>query len=52
MELYNIYIEDENGEKNIKIKPSKKEDQDGFDCVFAAEKYAQNIGLKTGYEVR
>ena len=50
MKLYRIYIEDEDGKMTVAL--TEKGIVKTFDCVYAAEVYAKQIGLKSRYQIR
>lgn len=51
MKMYKIYIKDEAEKTFIPLKTREKPEL-SFDCYLAAEKYAERIGLKSGFEIR
>lgn len=50
MKNYYIYIADESGAYTIPV--AEKGHVMVFDCIYAAEVYAEKHGLKSGYEIR
>lgn len=48
--MYKIYVADENDKFNIVIKENGVEKT--FDCVYAAERYAKSVGLKSGFVIK
>jgi len=50
MDAYYIFICDEEGKYTVPI--AEKGQVKCFDCIYAAELYAKQVGLKSGYIIR
>ena len=49
---YKIMVQNEDGLYDVCIRRTDNNTVAGFDCVYAAEQYAELVGLKSGYIIK
>ena len=49
---YKIMVQNEDGLYDVCVRRTNNNAVARFDCVYAAEQYAKQIGLKSGYIIK
>ena len=49
---YKIMVQNEEGPYDVCVRRTDNNTIAKFDCIYAAEQYAERIGLKSGYIIK